>query len=73
MCARLKSAEPPCFKASNRIGYDVLDVAGNKRLDLTDSLLYRLQQSSSVDVLRYSIANSRAGYGYDQWINPAVF
>ena len=70
MCARLKLAES---NAPNRIGYDVLDVAGNKRLDLTDSLLYRLQQSSSVDVLRYSIANSRAGYGYDQWINPAVF
>ena len=45
----------------------------NKRLDLIDRLLYRLQQSSSGDVLVYSIANGRAGYGYDQWINPAVF
>ena len=73
MCARLKLAEPSCFNAPNRIGYDVLDVAGNKRLDLIDSLLYRLLQSLYVDVLIYSVANGRAGYGYDQRMNPAVF
>jgi len=70
MCARLKLAES---NAPNCNGYDVLGVMANKRLDLIDRLLYRLQQSSSGDVLVYSIANGRAGYGYDQWINPAVF